>query len=126
MRKKEGWDLLKVVKRGTLRFWGDWFGRPYDNFHTVIKSELSKDKCVLYFDGGEICIVTHPIEIVSTANEFHIKYAHQIQWNWNLYGALESDQNKRMLTYERMSDTVVLKNNSISLNPKDFFALEIL
>lgn len=117
--------MLQVYKKGTLRFWGDWFGRPYDNYHTVIKSELTKDRCVLYFDCGGICVITHPLDIVSTPQEFYIKYAHQIQWRWNLYGEEKSTQNERMLTYERMSDTVVLKNNSISLNPQNFYALEI-
>ena len=28
---------MKIAKSGTLRFWGDWFGRPMDNVHTVAK-----------------------------------------------------------------------------------------
>jgi hypothetical protein len=27
--------LLPHVKAGTLRFFGEWFGRPYDNMHAI-------------------------------------------------------------------------------------------
>ena len=42
---------IKVLKSGSLRFWGDWFGRPMDNIHTVVSTEyLAKEnKLILHF-----------------------------------------------------------------------------
>lgn len=44
-------DILK--KDGTLRFFGEWFGRPGDNFHRPISAEISENVLVILFDGGE-------------------------------------------------------------------------
>jgi hypothetical protein len=34
-------NLLRHVKRGTLRFWGEWFGRQYDNIHIVVSCDAT-------------------------------------------------------------------------------------
>lgn len=46
---------IKVLKsRGSLRFWGDWFGRPADNIHTVVSTEFfsKENRLVLHFADG--------------------------------------------------------------------------
>lgn len=54
---------IKVLKgSGSLRFWGDRFGRPEDNNHTMVSTEFSpKDnRLVLHFADGEICTIYNP------------------------------------------------------------------
>ena len=31
---------LPNIKAGSLRIWGEWFGKPYDNFHTIKTERL--------------------------------------------------------------------------------------
>ena len=46
-------QLAKAVGTGgTLRFFGDWFGRPHDNFHRLESATVDEESLVLRFDGG--------------------------------------------------------------------------
>jgi hypothetical protein len=44
--------ILPDVKRGALRFWGDWLGRPFDNGHLLVECEASDDCLRLRFNEG--------------------------------------------------------------------------
>lgn len=122
--------LQKIEKSGTLRFWGDWFGRPYDNFHTVVNHELSENLCILYFNNGEICTIIDPIGIISNPTTFHITDASSIKWQWYLYGEPKLEKNMRIISYVRNHETITVKNGSSPINrsfsPKGFYALEIV
>src|SRR3981081_4554117 len=37
------------VKKGSLRFWGEWFGRPHDNIHTLVRGEVENGCLRLLF-----------------------------------------------------------------------------
>lgn len=59
--------LMEILKTGgTLRFWGEWFGRPYDNFHKPVNSEFSENMLIIRFENGEKCTVYDPSEIVTS------------------------------------------------------------
>ena len=51
---------LPTLKRGTLRFWGQWFGRPYDNIHTITGASSDRDALVVNFDNGETLLILRP------------------------------------------------------------------
>lgn len=51
---------LASQMRGTLRFWGQWFGRPYDNCHQLAECEAAGDVLRLTFDEGETLCVWSP------------------------------------------------------------------
>jgi len=53
-------ELLPAVKRGTLRFWGQWFGRPSDNVHSVVGCAAAGDRLEVRFDQKERLVVTRP------------------------------------------------------------------
>lgn len=64
---------MRIAKKGgSMRFWGDWFGRPYDNFHVPVSAELDGRVLTIRFGGGERCIIFDPIDIVNEPNDFHI------------------------------------------------------
>ena len=45
---------LPDIEPATLRFWGQWFGRPYDNQHRLITREAQSDQLRLRFSEGEV------------------------------------------------------------------------
>ena len=45
---------------GTLRFFGQWFGRAYDNVHRVTSITADKHDLVVSFDHSEVLRVTDP------------------------------------------------------------------
>jgi hypothetical protein len=58
---------LPNIKSGTLRFWGEWFGRPYDNMHTLVRCEYAHDVLTLYFNEGEVLSVWNPKALTGKA-----------------------------------------------------------
>ena len=36
--------MVKIQKFGSLRFWGDWFGRPMDNCHKPVSASFDRYK----------------------------------------------------------------------------------
>jgi hypothetical protein len=59
---------LPNVKAGTLRMWGEWSGKPYDNVHSINRSSAVGSTLILGFDGGETLTIENPegLEISDT------------------------------------------------------------
>lgn len=95
-------NILK--KGGSLRFFGEWFGRPHDNFHRPLSAELSETVLVILFDGGEKCTVYDPFGIVNEPNDLHIERASKIVWEWYYYGKEKTPENLCRRVYERVSE----------------------
>lgn len=93
-------DILK--KGGSLRFFGEWFGRPYDNFHSPESAEFSENVLVILFDGGEKCVVYDPLGIVNEPNDFHVESASKIVWEWYCYGKEHTPKNLCERVFERV------------------------
>ena len=91
---------MKILKKGgTLRFFGDWFGRPYDNFHIPVSAELSENVLTILFNDREKCVVYDPFGIVNEPNDFHIERASKIVWEWYYYGKTQVPENLCRLVY---------------------------
>jgi len=126
---------MEIVKGGTLCFWGDWFGRPYDNYHIVVSAEWNTGESILtlLFRNGEKCTVYNPQKIVNEEKQFYISDAKKIEWEWYPYGQECVPQNlcKRTYTYED-SENILLEysgtmgNGSKTFNPQGKYALEIV
>jgi hypothetical protein len=78
--------VLPDVKKGTLRFWGIWFGRPHDNCHTLVKCDTEREVLRLYFDQGEILSVWSPKRLSVKTAKFRISNADRVRWEWFSYG----------------------------------------
>jgi hypothetical protein len=53
-------QALPDLAHGTLRFFGDWFGKPWDNDHQVVHAGSTVDTLVLRFDGDETLTAWNP------------------------------------------------------------------
>ena len=128
-------QTINISHTGTMRFFGDWFGRPMDNLHKVVNAIYDEDSDVLVmtFGNGEECIVSSPVGIISTKDSFFVKDASCVTWTWYYYGKKRIDENKLKIQYKKESANIVIRqedgiNNTPSIthiNSKGFYAVEI-
>ena len=90
---------LPLIKSGTLRIWGEWFGRPYDNIHSIIGASADEDRLVLSFNQGETLSIHHPDRGVFDKKIFQIEGATRVRWEWYFYGKDHLPENLHFLDY---------------------------
>jgi hypothetical protein len=89
---------------GTLRFFGDWFGRPRDNIHVLTDVEVVDDTLVLRFDAGERLRIWHPRGLELRRREYPhptlvIAEASRVRWESYYYGRPQTPENLRFIDY---------------------------
>ena len=89
------------IKRGTLRFWGSWFGRPYDNHHEIVDSDAAEDLLRVRFNAGEVLSVWNPRRAAIDDQVFRIEEASRVRWEWFRYGRPQNPEN---LYYQEFVD----------------------
>lgn len=62
----------------------------------------------MYFFDGEICTIYNPVGIVNEDEEFRIKDASRIEWQWHAYGPEHSVQTLCKRIYTRKDNNVVV------------------
>lgn len=109
----ELFDSKKKIKNGTLKFWGVWFGRPYDNVHTItsILYEENKDLLTLRFDNDETLFVFGAKEIKADSKTFRIKTASQVRWEWFFYERPKVKANLYFMNFEKNADAITYTTN---------------
>lgn len=122
---------LPQIKSGTLRFWGDWFGRPYDNIHRIVSCEADDDLLKLSFDGGEVLFVWSPRDCEASETVFRIAGAAKVRWEWFFYGRPKTENNRFFIEYKQDGDLISAESNSSLFTPKppwdaEYRAVEIL
>lgn len=97
---------LIIEHRGTLCFWGHWFGRPYDNVHQVSQAVLddNESRLELTFCQGEKCIIEAPVNIQASADTFSVEQASLIVFSWYSYGLPRSLENLSYWRFDRQAD----------------------
>ena len=86
---------------GTLRFWGNWFGRPMDNYHEIKNVEfyIEKNILILTFNEEEKLKIWNPSSLEIEKKELRIKRADKILFEWHLYGEDKIGENLRFESY---------------------------
>ena len=97
---------------GTLRFWGQWFGRPYDNVHDVVGCEIETDRLRIRFGGGEVLSVWAPRSVWVFDRNFSIKNADRVLWEWFYYGRPHLPENRYFESYTRTADGIIAEANA--------------
>ena len=84
------------IKSGSLCFYGAWFGKPLENYHTIKEiNYLEIEDCIaITFDEGEILSIWNPRGLVCEKNQFKIEKASWIRWMWYSYGAKKTPDNQ--------------------------------
>jgi hypothetical protein len=86
-------EAIPRLKRGTLRFWGSWFGRPYDNVHEIVGCQADGDLLTVHFNEGEVLRVWAPRAATIDEESFRIDEADRVRWEWFYYGRPKTPAN---------------------------------
>lgn len=110
------------TKVGALRFWDQWFGRPYDNCHRLIACTADGDLLRLRFDEEELLSVWSPRNLRVDKSTFLISNAAQVRWEWFLYGRPKIPANLYFMEFTNGDAGLSAKtNNWLKLNPDASF-----
>jgi hypothetical protein len=77
---------LPNVKSGSLRIWGQWFGRPYDNLLSILDATARAESLLLHFNCGELLQIDAPRNVIVESQRFVVRDAERVRWEWNKYG----------------------------------------
>lgn len=102
---------LSEVKGGSLRIWGQWFGRPMDNCHTLVACKADGNIMQLQFDEEETLFIWAPRQAVINDKIFRIQDADRVRWEWFYYGRPKIPVNRYFEDYVRKDGTVVATTN---------------
>lgn len=94
------------LKSGSLQFYGEWFGRPMDNCHTITGADCDGEILQVYFDDGESLSVWAPESIEIGKNTFSIEAAWKVRWEWFYYGFEKTKENRYFLEYTASPEIV--------------------
>ncbi len=86
-----------ATKRGSLFFFGEPFGRLYDNIHKIESIHYDGELLVIRFDQWEELFVYDPQDIESAEKELKIASASKVKWSYILYG---NNSGYKTITYE--------------------------
>jgi hypothetical protein len=110
------WDwigaALPSAKRGTLRIWGEWFGRPYDNSHVPVGYQAFDEGLRFTFNEDEALTIWAPQRIVLNEAKFEISQAARVKWEWYWYGGPKTPSNLKYLDYVHAAGRVELTSNA--------------
>ena len=88
-----------LIRVGSLRLWGEWFGEPYERFLAIERVKWSETEIVIGFDQGECLRVTDPTQIINEENRLIIVGAARVQFCWYDYGKDRSYENLYVRQY---------------------------
>ena len=104
---------LPNVKKGSLRFWGDWFGGPYDNCHTLTRCCIDGERLSLFFNQGETLSIWSPRGLSVNGSKFRIRGARSVRWEW-FYGRAQDPRNLYFTEFKRSGLRIRLRPTSTS------------
>jgi len=92
-------ELTKIINNlgvkpgGTLRFYGEWFGKPYDNYHKILECIFKDEILDIKFDTGETLKIWNPNNIIFNDNELIIKDSTCVEFLRYCYGKPQTKEN---------------------------------
>jgi hypothetical protein len=84
---------LPKIKSGTLCFFGEWFGRPHDNWHEVASASAADDELIIRFNEDETLTIWNPADARISEEYFDIVNASRVHWEWFHYGREKTSEN---------------------------------
>ena len=93
-------NLPERERSGSLKIWGNWFGRPFDNNHVCMSCAAQEDHIVLHFRKGERLTIWNPSAPSSAPGRLAITEASRIRWEWYHYGRPQNPENLQFMDYE--------------------------
>jgi hypothetical protein len=91
---------------GSLRTYGDWFGKPLDNDHRVRSARAEGHRLIIDFDDDETLSVWNPRGITVSVDAFRIDAADRVRWEWFYHGRRKSPENRYVEEHVVVRDRV--------------------
>lgn len=104
-------ENLVKTKIGSLRFWGQWFGRPFAKIHRIVACNANRDLLRLGFNEGEVLSVWSPTDLESSKLKFQIGSATRVQWEWYSYGRPKIAANLYFLDFAKERGAIIVNTN---------------
>ena len=102
---------LPNIKSGTLRFWGEWLGRPYDNCHQLVGCEVEQNVLRLVFNERELLSVWAPSGLEVDHSTFRISTADRVRWEWFYYGRPKTPSNLYFMDFVKSTTGILAMTN---------------
>lgn len=102
------------LKSGSLRFFGEWFGKPLENYHTILEiNYIELEDCLaITFDDKEILSVWNPYGITCNKKQFKIEKATWLRWAWYKYGCTKTPDNLLFVEFFRFNGVLTGRSNT--------------
>lgn len=91
------------LRSGSLSFWGDWFGRSYNNIHQIVGAESLNGAVIIYFDHAESLIVDAPQRWSLDGGKLVIREAERVRFQWFYYSQMPGPESLRFVEYRWVS-----------------------
>jgi hypothetical protein len=82
------YEHLESLRPGSLSFWGNWFGKPYDHIHRIVGADSFEGTAVIYFDHAESLIIDIPRRWSFDGRQLVVREAERVRFQWFQYGRL--------------------------------------
>lgn len=79
---------------GSLCVFGDWFGRPMDNWHQLVSHDEKDGYIKLCFNEDETLEVWEASGLRMEGRRFVIQRAIRVRWEWFYYGRSKLPENR--------------------------------
>jgi hypothetical protein len=118
------------LPEGGLRFWGKWFGRPFDSSFTITGFEAQSDLLNIRFAGGGSLSVWSPSGLEASASVFRIAKAERVRFEWYYQGRSQTPENLCFEEYVKgklgySADTPAVEIVLLELSKPTGFALAL-
>ncbi|NHN24853.1 hypothetical protein FIA58_004105 [Flavobacterium jejuense] len=102
-----------LFKGGTFRIYGDWFGKPYDNYHELKYAEFDKqlNRLTLVFKENERLEIYNPRHIFEASTFLKVVNADRITLTWFYLGKTHVKENQYYLDYKRNNNKIVTQTD---------------
>ncbi|MBN1301608.1 MAG: hypothetical protein JW995_10375 [Melioribacteraceae bacterium] len=109
-------ELPEDVRSGSIKIFGRWFGKPYDNYHRAVSAKYENNILNISFIEGETLEIHMPSDPEIDGNVLRIKTAETVKWSWYYYGKPKTKENLFYLKY-------TVKENEVSVNTNSPFSV---
>jgi hypothetical protein len=98
---------------GSFRIFGDWFGKPYKNYHEIESAHFERQlkKLTLTFKEGEKLEIYNPKHIFEASTFFKIIRADRIKLTWFHYHKTQKKENQYFLDYSLKDKKMITETN---------------
>lgn len=97
-------EQVASLRPGSLSFWGNWFGRPYDNNHRILHAHSIGAAVIIQFDRGETLVIDTPGDWSLEKGLLVVRRAKHLRFLWFDYGRLPSPETLHFEEYRRADD----------------------